>query len=86
MKQTLEEITEALDANEDLKAEYPNRLSKLNKIDVIKDTLTESEIFDKNKVTETLMDEKFRMEDEIREKENKLSEYPSGNSTPTGKN
>ena len=39
----------------------------------------------KNKVTETLMDEKFRMEDEIREKENKLSEYPSGNSTPTSK-
>ena len=37
----------------------------------------------KNKVTETLMDEKFRMEDEIREKENKLSEYSSGNSTPT---
>ena len=44
IKDTLNEITEALYVNEDLQAKDENRLSKLKNIDVIKDTLSESEI------------------------------------------
>ena len=46
IKDTLNEITEALYVNEDLQAKDENRLSKLKNIDVIKDTLSESEILD----------------------------------------
>ena len=83
MEETLEDVEDALDKNEDLDGHDEERLKALNKVDVIKDTLKGNEIFDNEKVADTLLKEKVRLEDEIRNKENKLSEYSSGNSTPT---
>ena len=55
MEEALEDIEDALDKNEYLDAHDEERLRALNKVDVIKDTLKGNEIFNDEKVAETLL-------------------------------